>query len=134
MSRADMQHENSRPMDATVTGDSNREIDMASLCRPIIECSPMPMAAVEGADHIIRYLNPAFCRLSAKTGEELIGKPFSDAVPPGDDCLPALDRLYQTGQPEIHIGQDDSGHLGFYWSYAMRPVLAADGRMVASMI
>jgi len=121
-------------MDATVTGDSNHEIDMPSLCRPIVESSPMPMAAVEGAGHIVRYLNPAFCRLTGKTGEELIGNPFSDAVPAGDECLPVLDRLYQTGQPEIHIGQDDSGPHGFYWSYAMWPVLAADGRVVGSMI
>jgi PAS domain S-box-containing protein len=121
-------------MDATVRGNSNHEFDMPGLCRPIIESSPMPMAAVEGAAHIIRYLNPAFCRLSGRSSEELIGKPFSDAVPPGDDCLPVLDRLYKTSQPEIHIGQDDSGPHGSYWSYAMWPVLAADGRVVGSMI
>jgi len=99
MSRAAIQHENQERMDATVTGDSNHGIDMPSLCRPIVESSPMPMAAVEGAGHIIRYVNPAFCRLAGKTGEELIGNPFSDAVPAGDECLPVLDRLYQTGQP-----------------------------------
>src|ERR1700728_2829665 len=109
-------------MDATVTIDSNHEIDIPGLCRPIVEASPMPMAAVQGAGHIVRYLNPAFCRLIGKTGEEMVGNPFSDAMPAGDECLLALDRLYQTGQPEIHIGRDDSTPVGFCWSYAMWPV------------
>jgi PAS domain S-box-containing protein len=120
-------------MDATVAVNSNEEIGIPGLCRPIVESSPMPMAAVAGASHIIRYLNPAFCRLIGKTGEELIGNPFSDAVQAGDECLSVLDRLYQTGQPEIHIGQDGSSH-GFCWSYAMWPVLAADGRVAGSMV
>ena len=43
----------------------------------VAEASPMPMAAVEGAGHIVRYVNPAFCRLAGKPDEELIGNPFS---------------------------------------------------------
>jgi signal transduction histidine kinase len=121
-------------MDATVTVDSNHEIDIPGLCRPIVEASPMPMAAVQGAGHIVRYLNPAFCRLIGKTGKETVGNPFSDAMPAGDECLSALDRLYQTGQPEIHIGRDDSTPVGFCWSYAMWPVLAEGGRVLGSMI
>jgi len=121
-------------MDETVAVNSNREIDLPSLCRPILESSPMPIAAVEGASHIVRYINPAFCRLIGKTAEELIGNPFPDAVPAGDECLSALDRLYQTGQTEVHIGNDDSAPHGFCWSWAMWPLLAADGRVVGSMI
>jgi PAS domain S-box-containing protein len=121
-------------MDATVTVNSNHETDMPTLCRPVIESSPMPMAAVEGARHIVRYLNPAFCRLVGKTGEELIGNPFSDAVPAGNECLAVLDRHYETGQPEIHVGNDDSTLHGLCWSYAMWPLLAADGRVLGSMI
>ena len=121
-------------MDTTVAVDSNHEIDIPGLCRPIVESSPTPMAAVQGAGHIVRYLNPAFCRLIGKTGEELAGRPFSDAVSAGDECLSALDRLYQTGQPEILVGRDDSAPAGFCWSYAMWPVLAADGRVLGSMI
>jgi signal transduction histidine kinase len=121
-------------MDETVAVNSNREIDLPSLCRPILESSPMPIAAVESAGHIVRYVNPAFCRLIGKSGEELIGNPFSGAVPAEDECLSALDRLYQTGQTEVHIGSDDSAPHGFCWSWAMWPLLAADGRVVGSMI
>ena len=121
-------------MDATVTANSNHQIDIPGVCRSVVESSPMPMAAVEGASHTVRYLNPAFCRLIGKTREELIGSPFSAAVPAGDECLSVLDRLYRTGQPQVHLGEEDSASHGFCWSYAMWPVLAADGRVVGSMI
>jgi hypothetical protein len=48
-------------MEAGVTVNSKQELDMPDLCRSIAESSPMPMAAVEGADHIVRYVNSAFC-------------------------------------------------------------------------
>src|SRR5450631_3887985 len=80
-------------MDASVTVNSNQEIDIASLCWPIVESSPMPMAALEGSGHVVRYVNPAFCLLIGKTGEQLIGYPFSEAVPVGDECVSVLDRL-----------------------------------------
>ncbi|MGH9582327.1 MAG: sensor histidine kinase [Bryobacteraceae bacterium] len=56
--------------------------DIPGLCRPIAEASPMPMAALEGPGRIVRYVNPAFCRLLGKTSEELIGNPISDIRQP----------------------------------------------------
>jgi hypothetical protein len=52
-------------MDATVTVDSNHEIDILGLCRPIVESSPMPMAAVQGAGRIVRYLQVGLDIISA---------------------------------------------------------------------
>jgi light-regulated signal transduction histidine kinase (bacteriophytochrome) len=92
------------------------------------------MATVEGAEHIVRYANPAFCALVGKTVEELIGSPMSGVMPPGDECLSAFDRVYQTRQSEIHTGHDDSSSRGFCWSYAVWPVLTTDDRLVGSMI
>ena len=120
-------------MDAKVTINPKQELDVAALCRPIAESSPMPTAAVEGAGHIIRYVNPVFCLLMGKTSEELIGNAFSDVVPTGDECLSLLDRVYQTGQAEIHTGQEESAATPLYWSYALWPVLAAGGRIVGVM-
>jgi signal transduction histidine kinase len=85
------------------------------------------MVAVEGVSHIVRYVNPAFCILTGKPEEELIGNAFFDAVPSGDECLSLLGRIYRTGQPETHIGQEHSASHPLYWSYVMWPVLAADG-------
>jgi len=121
-------------MDEEVTVKGRQELDMPGLCRSIAECSPMPMAAVDGAGHIVRYVNPAFCLLIGKTREELIGNAFSGAVPAGDECLSLLDRVYQTRQAEIHTGREDSASHPFYWSYVMWPVFAADRCMVGVMV
>src|ERR1700682_2674313 len=121
-------------MDARLAVKSTQELELAALCQPIAETSPMPMAGVEGPNHIVRYVNPAFCRLTAKTTKELTGNAFSAAVPTGDECLALLDRVYRSGKAEIHTGQEHSGSDHFYWSYIMWPVLAADGRRVGIMI
>ncbi len=93
----------------------------------------MPMAAVEGAGHIVRYVNPAFGLLLGKTRKELIGNAFSGIVPTENECLSLLDRVYQTGRAEIHTGQEESAARPLYWSYAMWPVLAADSRIAGVM-
>ena len=51
------------------------------LFRLLTEYSPLPMAAVEGDGHIVRYVNPAFCRLLGKKCEEMAGIHFAQAVP-----------------------------------------------------
>ena len=121
-------------MDEEVTVKGRQEPDMPGLCRSIAECSPMPMAAVDGAGHIVRYVNPAFCLLIGKTSEELIGNAFSGAAPAGKECLSLLERVHHTGRAEIHTGQEHPASHRFYWSYVMWPVLAADGRIVGVMI
>jgi hypothetical protein len=43
--------------------------DLSSLCLAITEHAPLPMATAEGASPIVRYVNPAFCRLLDKPSE-----------------------------------------------------------------
>jgi two-component system, NtrC family, sensor kinase len=121
-------------MDEKVTLQEKQEFELPDLCRLVAECSPLPMAAVAGAGHIIRYVNPAFCLLTDRTREELIGKAFSHTAPTGGECLALLGRVYQTGQAEAHSGQEDPGAHRLYWSYVMWPVLAAEGHRVGIMI
>jgi hypothetical protein len=40
--------------------------ELSALCLATIENSPLPMAAVDGVTHILRYGNPAFCHLMDK--------------------------------------------------------------------
>jgi PAS domain S-box-containing protein len=108
--------------------NTKRKTEAPDLYGPIAEASPMPMAAVEGTRHIIRYVNPAFCLFAGKSKEELIGNTFSGVVPAGDECLGLLDRIYRTGQSETHLGWGRSDSDSFYWSYSMWPVLGPDGR------
>jgi PAS domain S-box-containing protein len=96
---------------------------LPELCRQLTEESPLPTVAVEGPDHLVRYANPSFCHLAGKTSTELIGRPFTEAVPEGEKngCLLLLDRVLSTGWAENLCEQEHahSGALPAYWSYSV---------------
>ena len=121
-------------MDTGAEHGGRQELDIPRLCRTMAEASPIPTASVEGAGHVVRYVNPAFCRLVNQLSEELDGKPFSEIVPAGDECLSLLDRVSRTGRAEIHTGDEHSAPHPFYWSYATWPMLAEDDRVVGVLI
>ncbi len=121
-------------MDTGAAGSRRQELDIPRLCRIIAEASPMPIASVEGAGHVVRYVNPAFCRLVNQLPEDLVGNSFSTIALDGEECRSLLDRVFQTGQAEIHTGDDHSAPHPFYWSYATWPMLAEDGRVVGVLI
>ncbi|MBC8096339.1 MAG: PAS domain-containing protein [Akkermansiaceae bacterium] len=107
--------------------------DLPSLCLAITEHAPLPIATVEGATHIVRYVNPAFCQLMDKPRERLLGKPISELLPKKDECVTLLDRVFRTKKPESHIEQEHSKPHPVFWSYLMWPVLA-DELLVGVMI
>jgi PAS domain S-box-containing protein len=104
-----------------------KQRDLSNLCRYATERSPQPMVAVEGLTHIVRYVNPAFCRLAGKDREELVGHPFADAVPEGErnGCMALLDRVYLMGETETLADQDHTSCLltGTCWSYTAWAIL-----------
>ena len=122
-------------MDAgTKTNDrADQAPDLPSLCHAMFEGSPMPVATVAGAKHIVCYANPVFCSLVGKSKSELIGNPFAEMVP-GDRCLSLLAQVYRTGKAETHTEPEHAEAHPVYWSYAMWPVLGADERPVGVMI
>ncbi|HSR11513.1 MAG TPA: PAS domain S-box protein, partial [Thermodesulfobacteriota bacterium] len=99
-----------------------------------IENSPLAMAAVEGKSHIVRCVSPALCRLLGKKKEEMVGRPFSNAVPEGNGCLSHLDRVFRTGIAEVSAEQKRCGPNPAYWSYAVWAVSGADERPAGLMI
>ena len=99
----------------------------------VAEHAPLAMATVEGASHIVRYVNPAFCRLLDKPSEQLIGIPFCEMLPTRHECVALLDRVFRTGKPESHTEQEQSKPHPAFWSFTMWPVLA-DERPVGVMI
>jgi signal transduction histidine kinase len=122
---------------ATTSERNARELDLApylpGLGRSVFDRSPLPIATLAGSDHIVRYVNPAFCRLADKSKVELIGHSFAESMP-RNGCLPLLDRVYRTGEPETHTEPEGSEAHPAYWSYVMWPVLGADERPVGVMI
>jgi two-component sensor histidine kinase len=91
------------------------------------------MATVTGTTHTVCYVNGAFCRLVDKTSDELVGNPLSSMVPELDECLPVLDRVHHTGQPESHIVQRHFVVRAGFLSYTMWP-LRMDEDTVGVMI
>src|SRR5450830_1136874 len=120
-------------MAVELTSRAAHQPDLSSLCLAITEHAPLPMATVEGASHIVRYVNPAFCRLMDKPAEQLVGKPFAEMLPEKDVCVTLLDRVFRTGKPESHTEQEHSKPHPVFWSFTMWPVLA-DERPVGVMI
>src|SRR5450830_1407740 len=120
-------------MAVELTSRAAHQPDLSSLCLAITEHAPLPMATVEGASHIVRYVNPAFCRLMDKPAEQLVGKPFAEMLPEKDVCVTLLDRVFRTGKPESHTEQEHSKPHPVFWSFMMWPVLA-DERPVGVMI
>jgi PAS domain S-box-containing protein len=111
----------------------HRPPDLPSLCLAITEHAPLPIATVDGATHIVRYVNPAFCRLMDKPAEQLVGKPLYELLPEKDECVKLLDRVFQTGKPESHTEQEDAKPHPVFWSYTIWPVLEDEG-LVGIMI
>jgi signal transduction histidine kinase/ActR/RegA family two-component response regulator len=95
--------------------------------------APLPMATVEGASHIVRYVNPAFCHLIDTPKDKLIGKPFREILPGKDKCVTLLDRVFRSGKPESHTEQEHSKTHPVFWSHTMWPVIANE-RPVGVMI
>ena len=86
---------------------------------PIIERAPLPIVEVQGNNHLVTYVNSAFCSLLEKPRFDLIGKPFHEIVPKGEECLPVLDRVYQTGEAAT-IAKEDEDEAA-QWLFAMWP-------------
>jgi PAS domain S-box-containing protein len=112
---------------------TNPLIDLSSFCLAVTEHAPLPIATVEGTTHIVRYVNPAFCRMMNKPAEQLIGNPLSELLPEKDECVRMLDRVFRHQKPESYTEHDASNPHPVFWSYTMWPIMA-DESLVGIMI
>jgi PAS domain S-box-containing protein len=107
--------------------------DLRGLCEAITEHAPLPMATVEGAGHIVRYANPAFCRLLRKPMNQLVGKPMEKLLPKKDACVTLIGRVLRTGKPENYTEKNPAKPHPVFWSYTIWPVMEEVG-LVGVMI
>ena len=111
--------------------------DIQGLCPYLLDHSPQPLVALEGSARVIRYLNPAFARLVGASIEDLLGRPFAEAVPEcdGNGCIALLDQVLRTGVAERLDGQRHGVESPpVYWSYSAWPIPAHDGRPPGLML
>jgi PAS domain S-box-containing protein len=99
--------------------------DATRLCRSLFEASPLPTSMMVGTHHIVRYVNPAFCRMVGKSKDEVTGVPFANLIH-DDHCLPLLDRVLRMAEPETHTQPGESETLTGYWSYVIWPIIGAN--------
>lgn len=108
------------------SGRSAEERRSQSRYAPVIERAPLPMVEVEGPDHLVCFVNAAFCALLGKQQDELLEQRFSDLVFNGRQCVEVLDQIYTTGQAATHVISDDTTPA--YWLFAMWPALDEKNR------
>ncbi len=103
-----------------------------------VERSPLPLIHTEGEQHVVRYVNPAFCRLSGLDRERLIGQPLSDgvALTGEEERHPLFDRAFReggvvTGESLPHV---DSSGRSVFWSYVAWAVMGEGERVRGLMI
>ena len=94
----------------------------------LFEGSPVPMAALTGPNHTLRYVNSAFCRLSGKARNELIGKPLVEVVF-WEECLALLDRVHATGQAVVNAEPVETEAHPAGLSYTMWPIRDAEDHL-----
>ena len=111
-----------------------REMDFPTLCRAVADASPMPMAGLGGSLHTFRYVNLAFCLLTGKSKDELIGTAFCDITPSPNECMSLLNRVVKTGLADSHTAHEHSGIHRLDWSYAMWPLFGAEHRHLGIMV
>lgn len=107
--------------------------DLSSLCQALAEHAPTPMAVLEGATHLVRYANPAFCRLLDKPASQLVGQPCADIMPRMDVFLTRLKRVYRTGKAESHNEAQYEKPHPVFWTYTIWPMLV-DGNAAGVMV
>jgi len=111
---------------------------LTDLCQQLTEDSLLPTVAVEGSGHIVRYANPAFCCLAGRERSELLGRPFAEAIPEGEEngCVRLLDRVFASGRAQDLLEQEHihTGPMPIYWSYAVWAILDAARRPAGVML
>jgi len=95
--------------------------------------APWAVIASSGESHVIRYANPAFCRLVDKDRHEVIGRPFDGSWLQSDECGALLDRVYRTGAAASYTADEHAVPYPLFFSYTLWPVMA-DGRTAGVMI
>ncbi|MBK9176356.1 MAG: response regulator [Flavobacteriales bacterium] len=105
-----------------------------SVLQAVMENAPLPMAQVEGPDHLVWSINPAFCALLGKSEEQLIGRPFEDLFPQSLRSIALLDRVLRTGEGEAHVFVEGDEANTYYGAFTCWPIDAGHARLSGLMI
>ena len=112
--------------------------DIAAVLGAIVEASPLAIAATQGGGHLVRYANPAFCRLAGQAVDSLLGRPLAEVVSKLQEqgAVVLLDRIYETGAAEqaVDLGPARAGQDGTHRTYTGWPILGDDRRPIGLLV
>jgi PAS domain S-box-containing protein len=107
-------------------------IDLATLGRLIGEHLLLAAVATQGPAHLLRWVNPAFCRLAGTSAEGIIGRSFEAALPAArtDGAVELLDRVLRTGVEASLPDPAQSSSPGELpsRSYTVAPLFGVEGQ------
>jgi signal transduction histidine kinase/CheY-like chemotaxis protein len=106
----------------------------ASVYQAVMNHAPWPMAEVEGEAHLLRSVNPAFCKLLNKQDKEILGLPIATLVPRDKSILPLLDRAARKGEAAAHVEAENGAADPVFWAYTCWPIQAGQARRTGLMI
>ncbi|HWB83073.1 MAG TPA: ATP-binding protein [Bryobacteraceae bacterium] len=104
--------------------------------RELIAQAPTLIAVTRGPDHILELVNPKFIEAVGHTEQDLIGQPFSRALPElgGQEYQRILDDVYRIGQPHADSeallqvnSRRGADRQNRYFSYVAQPLRGARG-------
>lgn len=105
-----------------------------SVLQAVMQNAPLPMAQVEGPEHLVWSINPAFCTLLGKSEEQLIGKSFENLFPQSPRSVALLDRVLRTGKGEAHVFVEGDAANTHYGAFTCWPINAGPARLSGLMI
>jgi signal transduction histidine kinase len=94
-----------------------------SASTPIHGRDSVPIIEIQGSTHIVSFVNSAFCRLLGKSKKELIGRPFSEVVPGGNEREQILRAVDQTAEAATPAREYEPDLDPACWLYTMWPAL-----------
>ncbi|MEO8591247.1 MAG: ATP-binding protein [Flavobacteriales bacterium] len=115
------------------TNPATKALDQG-VYQAVMNHAPWPMVEVEGMAHVVRSVNPAFCKLLNKQDQDIIGKALADLVPQDKRILPLLDRVLRTGEAAVHAEVERVAPNPIFWSYTCWPIQAGTARRTGLMI
>jgi PAS domain S-box-containing protein len=117
--------------------DREPERHPASL-EELLRHAPQAIVVTERPSHLLRRVNPAFCRLVGVTADDLLNRPFAEALP-GPFAAGAgelLDRVFSSGEaePEQQVTWAGATSEPVAWSYTVWPLRQSSGTVYGLVV
>lgn len=105
---------------------------------PLIAYAPHAIAVTDGASHVLRQVNSAFCRLMGVEAANVLDRSYSSAFhgSAAADLLGLLQRVLATGEaePNREVVQPGDPEEPVVWSYTIWPVRDRSGAVAGLVI